>query len=317
MSTGLAALVATCLIPLATAQAGEPGLAFRPDGEGRYSFDTGQIRGTLRADAKGMGLSQVIHVKTGAGLAVERGNMGLLSFYRSFSAGQRWGTYVCAWPKTAKLLPNGAVQFAFPAADDHPFAITATYRIQTPTAIGLTTEVRPTRDLERFEIFLGSYYAAGMQSLVYVRPNAHRGGKPVFLPADVNPLVEGTYLSFPRDEAAARIVLDGRWKMGLHPVQWSITRYLAAPMAMRRLEKHDLGCLAMARPQDCFAIGTPYNMAPNPDGVAGHYSMYLSLFGKDIKAGEAAEARVRLVVESGLTTERAVAHYQAFIGDRR
>jgi hypothetical protein len=45
----------------------------------------------------------------------------------------------------------------------------------------------------------------------------------------------------------------------------------------------------MAPAQDCFAIATPQQ-------GDSHYSMYLSLFGRDVKKGETARARARLVV---------------------
>ena len=53
----------------------------------------------------------------------------------------------------------------------------------------------------------------------------------------------------------------------------------------------------MAPAADCFAIATPY-------AGESHYSMYLSLFGRDVKAGRTARARSRFVVTTaGSDTE--------------
>lgn len=43
----------------------------------------------------------------------------------------------------------------------------------------------------------------------------------------------------------------------------------------------------MAPPGDCFAVSTPHDQEP-------HYSMYLSLFGRDVEPGQTLTARSRL-----------------------
>ena len=62
----------------------------------------------------------------------------------------------------------------------------------------------------------------------------------------------------------------------------------------------------MAPATDCFALAMPY-------GEESHGSVYLSLFGRDVKAGETAVARARLVVRHGLSDEQAVQLYRAFV----
>jgi hypothetical protein len=63
----------------------------------------------------------------------------------------------------------------------------------------------------------------------------------------------------------------------------------------------------MAPPQDCFAVLTPF-------GEEGHRSVYLSLFGRDLKAGETATARARLVIGRDISDEQAIALYKAYVG---
>jgi hypothetical protein len=145
-----------------------------------------------------------------------------------------------------------------------------------------------------------------------VKPNYFSQGKNEVLAADVNPLVSGTYLMFVRDRAAVLRVFDRRWERPPHPVQWSVTRWLAGPLALRRDERSGVAALWMAPPEDCFGIATPYNQTP-PDGVAGHYSLYLSLFGQDLAAGETARARCRLVVRSGVSDAQAIQMYEDYV----
>jgi hypothetical protein len=64
----------------------------------------------------------------------------------------------------------------------------------------------------------------------------------------------------------------------------------------------------MAPPQDCFTIATPY------EGES-HYSLYLSLFGRDLKAGETAQARTRLVIGASISDEQAITRYQQYLKD--
>ena len=62
----------------------------------------------------------------------------------------------------------------------------------------------------------------------------------------------------------------------------------------------------MARPEDCFALATPHE-------AEGHFSLYHSLFGRDLKAGERIEARSRLVIAEGLSAADAEQRYRIFL----
>jgi hypothetical protein len=66
----------------------------------------------------------------------------------------------------------------------------------------------------------------------------------------------------------------------------------------------------MSPPQDCFAVLTPFETEP-------HHSMYLSLFGKDLKAGETARARARLVIGTKLSGEAIDRLYQDYLRENR
>ena len=314
--------VIVILVSLAApAWAADPGLAFKPAEAGWFSFDTGVVRGKLRADGKSQGIPTFVDVKTGVELAYGGSNPGILSYYRLFSSHKRWGDMkkgdtFRGWEQIAKCQADGSVEIRWPPADDHPIDATATYRWSSPDTIDLETVVTPRIDLPEFEIFLSNYFNKSFANLVYVRAPRFQAGEPYFLSPVCNPLVAGTYLAYPRDLNAARMIYDGRWEQGHSPVQWSITRFLAAPLAVMHDAKSDVTFVLMARPDECFAVLMPYNKTP-PDGVAGHRSMYFSLFGGDLKAGKPARARFRLIVGRDITQADAVKRYETFLDDTK
>ena len=258
----------------------------------------------------------MVHVASGVPVAQGGGLPGVFSYYRVFSRDTRYADAARDWPTKTRLLPDGALEVSWPPAEKHPLEMTAVFRWRRPDALDLETVVRPQKDMPGFEVFLSSYFSPGFRALVYVKPNMFSPGKPEFLPADVNPLVDGTYLMFPRDRRAAEMIFDRRWEFPPNPVQWSVTRHLAAPMAMRKDEKSGVTAVLMAPPEDCFAVATPYNKTP-PDGVAGHQSLYLSLFGRDVPAGQTARARTRLVVGRNLADAEVVRRYGEYVAEEK
>jgi len=71
---------------------------------------------------------------------------------------------------------------------------------------------------------------------------------------------------------------------------------LTRPLAVRRAPAAGLTAVLSSPASDCFAISTPQQSDP-------HGSLYLSLFGCDLKEGETARARARLVVAPDLSEE--------------
>jgi len=300
MRRTLVAAVTVLIGSLAAAE--EPSkLAFVTNDKGEYTFDTGVLRGTLRQGGKSQGLSSVIHVPTGARL--DR-SMGILSYYRVFTTNKRYGVGAWDWASTAKLLRDGAVQVTWPAATDRPFEMGALYRWKDPQTIDLETTVTARADLSNFESFLASYFDAAFPSpCVYVSANPEAANKPGFLPAKKS---FGDWQMFPRDEQVLPIIQDGRWKIEPNPVNWVIGPRLAAPVCLRRGSAAGLTALVMAPPEDCFAIATPC------EGET-HYSLYLSLFGRNLKPGESAKARTRFTVATAVSDEQVMALYQQYV----
>ncbi|MCL5281533.1 MAG: hypothetical protein M1376_16670 [Planctomycetes bacterium] len=288
------------LAGLATGQETAGKLAFVANDKGEYAFDTGVLRGTLRQGDKSLGLAPVVHIPTGARL--DR-SMGILSFYRVFTTGKRYGAGAWDWPSTAKLLPNGAVQVIWPEAADRPFEMTALYRWKDPQTIDLETTVTARKDLSKFESFLACYFGEAFPTpCVYVREDPEAQGQPGLLPARKT---FGDWQMFPRDDEVLPIIRDGRWGLQPNPVNWTIMPRLAAPLALRRSPGNGLVAVVMSPPEDCFAVATPYE-------GEGHYSLYFSRFGLDLKTGQTARSRTRLVIAPGVSDEQAIALYQQY-----
>ena len=276
--------------------------AFTPNDKGEYVFDTGVLRGKLRPDGKSLGLSSMIHVPSGVRL---NGGFGIFSFYRIFTTNKRYGHAAWDWPSVSKLLPDGTVQIVWPEGKDHPFEITAVYRLTEETTVDLETTVKAQENLRKFEIFLASYFHESFPApYVYVGANTETKGKSGFLLAEKS---FGDWQMFPRDKNVLPIIQDGRWEKEPNPVKWVIMPNFAAPVCVR-LNKAalNLAVVLMAPRDDCFAISTPYR-------GEGHYSIYLSLFGRDVKAGETVQARSRLFVTTPISNQQILNLYQKYI----
>lgn len=277
----------------------ETNLAFAAH-ENEYQFDTGLLRGKLRADGKSLGLMPLVDCVTGTTIA--RG-AGVFSHYRILDAENRYGHAAWDWPSRSKLLPCGALEVLWSADESHPFDMRAVYRWAAANTLDVTTSVVPQKDVQRFEVFLASYFGGFPVSRVWVKNCPNNGGRPGFMEAKKSAAV---WQMFPRDEEAATIIVDGRWQRPPHPVSWRIMPTMAAPLAMRRDAETGLTGLVMAPAEDCFAVSTPY-------GEEGHRSLYLSLLGCDIPAGQTATARSRLVIGREISDEGATAFYKRYI----
>ncbi len=292
----------------ATLPAQEPGhTEFRAAGEGLFTFDTGSLRGRLRLDGKFQGIYPIVDPATESDLTRPP---GVFSPYRVFSTGRRYGDAARDWPAASRLREDGAVVVRWPSAKGHPVAITGVYRLAGPETIDLEIAVVPAQDMPGFELFVSSYFAEEFRAAVYLEPNTDPKAKPRFVPVDRTPEARGGYVMFPRDEKAVKMIRDGRWKVPPSPVDWDVEKRLAAPLILRRDAKGGITAVLMARPEDCFAVSSPWNPAAPEAG--GYRSLYLSLFGRDLAAGEKARARCRMVIGRGLTDEKAVALYEAY-----
>jgi hypothetical protein len=74
----------------------------------------------------------------------------------------------------------------------------------------------------------------------------------------------------------------------------------------RKDPKTGVTIVLMAPPDDCFAVYSSCEDEP-------HRSMYLGLFGRDVKEGEEVVARTRMLVGENLTNEAIIKAYQKYI----
>jgi hypothetical protein len=308
------AMIAALIVAMVTAvEAGDSKLTFRPAEQGYYSFDTGQFRGKVRVDGQSQGICSLVHGPTGTEMT---GPPGLLSYYRIFSTGVRYGEAARDWPVVANVTDGGILEIRFPPAPTHPMEVVGKFQWRSADTLDLETTVKAADALPRMELFLSSYFAQGFDASVCVSRNIYgQGPTEAFMSADWSPLLDGNYLMFPRDAKSLLMMYDGRWSIPPNPVTWAFLRYMAAPVAVRRNAKSGLTAVLMSRPEDCFAVSMSYNKQP-PDGVAGHKSLYLSLFGQDLAAGHVARARCRLIVGKDLSEGTILERYRQYVAER-
>jgi len=269
-----------CLLACALANsAGEEAkpLAFKTGVGGEFTFDTGIVRGKLREGGASKGLSQVVHIPTGQRLD---SSMGLFSHYRVFTQGRRYGVGAWDWPSKARLETDRSVIVHWPATPDRPFEMSAHYRWTTPNTLDLETSVVAKTNLVKFESFLASYFAPA-----FTNSAVCTGAAGKFSAAAKE---AGVWQAFPRDAAVVPVINDGRWKLEPNPVEWILQPAFSKPLAFRRDPELGLTTALMGDPRGCFAICTPHE-------TEAHYSTYLSLFGRDIRAGERVTVAARMI----------------------
>ena len=276
-------------------------LAFTKNQDGGYEFDTGILRGRLLEAGNARGLTSTVYVPSGTTL---NGKYGILSYYRVFTTNKRYGPAAWGWPSSSKLLPDGAIQVTWPEAEGRPFEMAAVYRFRDNSTLDVETIVKAREELSNFEVFLASYFHEAFPvPQVFVTPDPKIVGKRIFMTAKKS---FGNWQMFPRNYDFLSIIQDGRWQKQPNPVDWEIMPPMTKPIALRRGSKTAPTAILMAPPDDCFAISTPYE-------GEGHYSMYFSLFGRNIKAGQTARVRLRLVVIN-ITSNREILNlYQKYM----
>ncbi len=269
---------------------------------GEFSIETSVLRGTLAVGGLSFGLHPIVHVADNTELTGPT-PMGLLNYYRIFTTNFRYGESLRALPSEKKLVSPDTVRMHWPATEYQPFDLTGVYQCIAPDTIELETIVEAKATLPDFDVFLASYLTQTFPvSSVYVKSNT---GPDHFITAEPE---HGVWQVFPKDTAAVALVKDGRWDIPPSPVDWAIGPEFKAPIIYRRAGHSNLTVAMMADPEECFALFTSMR-------DEGHYSMYVSLFGRTLEAGETARARVRLVVGE-LDDDALLERWRAFLDSR-
>ncbi|MEI7947181.1 MAG: hypothetical protein WCJ02_10805 [bacterium] len=243
--------------------------------DGGFSFDTGAFRGSPQTKGFPRSIQPLTECSTGTQLA---GKNGVLTHYRLFAENQRFLPDAFNWGCTAKALPDGSVEIQWAPDEQHPFALKAVYTWAASNMLDVATTVTAQCDLKKFESFLGSYFNGF--------PITYGYGPSGFVQITKN---EGEWICFPRDEAADKLLRDGRWEKPPHPVNFKRIAFYGEPLVMRKDPGSGLTVAVMSLRNDCFATLMPY-------GEDSHRSLYLSLFGRDLKHGESITAHARLVI---------------------
>ena len=137
------------------------------------------------------------------------------------------------------------MEVLWPATEERPFDLRATYRWATPTALDLETSVTARQDLSKFESFLASYFTPGFTNeLVLTQNESSPSEPPTFLRVQS---AAGNWQMFPREAAAVSVIQDGRWKLPPNPVDWAIRPRFAQPLAVRRDLGNSLSALVLYR----------------------------------------------------------------------
>lgn len=226
------------------------------------------------------------------------------------------------WHGEAREMPHEMVlvqdgfQLRWAASVAHPADLCITTRLGAPGVFDVVVEVEARALLPRYEVFYSNYFAQTLRAGGYVaalpaESPAVPGWTPVFPVADA--IFREMYVAFPRDEAGAELICDGRWQRGRHFTRFLPARYYAEPYAYYHHTKNGLALGLMASREDAYAVSMAYRAEEANDSVGQHNSLYLSLFGRDVQAGEKAVARLRMVVdESGRDASRHRATFDAF-----
>jgi hypothetical protein len=297
----MAAVVSlTAALGSSRALAADANLAFKADDQGNLGFNTGVVKGSLKKDGLGAGLKPITFIEPNVPID---NNHGLLVPYRFLTPQKRYGFGSWEWPRTGKLLNDGGAELRWAAAADRPFTFSSTLRWKAADTVDLTLIFTPETDLEKFELFLGSYFRKFTVAKAYVKDAGN--GQPGFVDS---PKDKGEMQLFPSNPEVLAIIKDGRWKFPPYPNNWAFRPDLAAPLGIKQEPTSGVTVLIMAPPEDCFALSVSQQ-------EAGLGAFYLSLFGKDVKKGQSLTGHARLIFGRNTSDEQALQKYRDYLKD--
>jgi len=283
------------------------------------TFSLKEVSGVLNCDskfAKGMShlFTNVIHKPTGILLSPDNDRMkgvGMLNFYRVLIQGgyltelrveepivepEKDGVSL-TWLPTIRRQAKVKVKFTF----------------KEPNIIDMDLWVETLTNYPKFEILLSGYMAKGFESGAYVAKQEFGPTEPEQIRILDQPMIHGIWPFFPRDEAGANLLTDGRHQKGRFFWRMAVGRRYGLPMVFSSNKGVD--ALLMGRPEDVYATGATYK-GEATDNVADHRAMYLSLFGDDFKAGEGRRTQMRMVIGNYESNpEKHTALYKAFMDE--
>lgn len=283
----------------------------KTDGIEQFVFDTEQLTGTFVARdtrdlKKGMGRhglrglafgpSQVdLHAPEGD-VGQKRRHQGHLNLYRVYAGSRTFGALRDDLAELERL--DDGARLTWPASDSRPVHISATWRLTGLNQIDLTVEATPAKDLENFEILPASYCPVEMTKLIYVKGDGGPKALKMSPPSDLEEAA--TYPFFPLTEEdrspqqdSGRISSEWKWP--------TTVREELAGLPVVVAHDRTTEILLLGDPESVSAVcATPRRETGQPEqwnSVEKHSALYLSLFCRDVKAGETLSARVRWIAQ--------------------
>ncbi len=187
------------------------------------------------------------------------------------------------------------------------------FTFKEPNIIDMDMWVETLTNYPKFEILLSGYMANGFESGAYVAKQEFGPNEPEQIRILDQPMIHGIWPFFPRDEAGANLLTDGRHQKGRFYWRMAVGRRYGMPVAF--FSNKGVDAILMGRPEDVYAVGATYK-GEATDNVADHRAFYLSLFGDDLKAGEGRRTQMRMIIGNyESNAEKHAALYKAFIDE--
>lgn len=283
-------------------------------------FSLTEISGILNCETqKSNGISHlfknVIHIPSGTMISPDSARMkgvGMLNFYRVLIQG---GFLTELRVEEPLLEPEiDGITMTWMPTIRRQAKVKVKFTFRQPNIIDMDMWLETLSNYPAFEILLSAYLAEGFETGAYVAKQEFGPIEPQQIRIVDQPMIHGVWPFFPRNEAGANLLTDGRHQKGRWYWRMAIGRRYGLPLAFA--SKDSLDVLLMGRPDDVYAVGATYK-GDKTDNVADHRALYLSLFGEDFKAGEGRHSQMRMVIGNyGSDAEKHMKLYQKFLKDQ-
>ncbi|MCF8363022.1 MAG: hypothetical protein K9G70_10415 [Prolixibacteraceae bacterium] len=284
------------------------------------AFSLSQISGILSCDSENQNgvshhFNHVIYKPSGKKVSPDGERMagaGMLNLYRVLIEGG-FLTELRAEEPLLEPAQDGITMTWMPTIRRQA-KVKVKFTFRQPNIIDMDMWVETLANYPGFEIMLASYLAPGFEPGAYVATEEFGPVEPEQIHVVDQPMINGLYPFFPRDEAGANRLTDGRHQKGRWYWRMAIGRRYGMPLGFFSNDGVDV--VLMGRPEDVYAVGVTYKGDAENDNVAGHRSLYLSLFGENLMAGEGRRTQMRMVIgEYNRAPGKHEELYQTFLND--
>lgn len=282
------------------------------------SFSMSRLSGVLSCDpsashGKSHHFSKIVHRPSGTLVSPDEARMakaGLLNYFRVLTDGG-YLTELRVEKATVKPEPDGVTLIWEPTIRRQAKVISR-FTFREPNIIDIDLRVETLAAYPGFEILASAYMAPGFESGAYVAQKEFGPVEPEQIRIHDHPMIHGVWPFFPRDEAGAHLLTDGRHQKGRFFWRMAIGRRYGLPLAFS--SKGQVDVLLMGRPEDVYAVGATYKGNDETDSIAWHRSLYLSVFGEDFKPGEGRRTQLRMIIDDfGSDPVKHAELYQVFL----